>query len=96
MNKNLTRASIAAEIHEQVGLPMAEALRIVDDIFDEIIATLVRGEEVKIKNFAKFSIHHKAPRIGRNPKTKTESPIAERDVVIFTPSRSLKDEVMTA
>ena len=37
-----------------------------------------------------FSVRHKAERMGRNPKTGEEVPIAARRVVVFKPSLNLK------
>ena len=30
---------------------------------------LVQGERVEIRGFGSFDLHHRPPRIGRNPKT---------------------------
>jgi integration host factor subunit alpha len=45
---------------------------------------------VKIAKFGTFSIKSKKSRIGRNPRTKEEKIISERDVVLFKPSKELK------
>ena len=93
MAKNITRADIATTIYTRVGLSHMDAFCIIGDIVDEIIQSLKMGESVKIANFATFEVKHKRPRIGRNPKTKQEFPICERDVVSFKPSQNLKKNV---
>ena len=45
---------------------------------------------VKISNFGTFHIRFKKKRVGRNPKTKEEKIIKERNVVLFKPSKDFK------
>ena len=58
--------------------------------FEEIRATLERGEEVKISGFGNFQLRDKPQRPGRNPKTGEEVPITARRVVTFHASQKLK------
>ena len=44
---------------------------------------------VKIHNFGSFKIKRKKSRIGRNPKTKENVMISERNVLTFKPSKSV-------
>ena len=54
---------------------------------------LVRGESVKISSFATFNVRTKSARIGRNPKSGEEVPIAPRRVLTFRPSHLMKERV---
>ena len=49
--------------------------------------------ESKISNFGTFILRHKKSRIGRNPKTKKEAIISERNVILFKPSKFLKNKI---
>lgn len=91
--KNIIRIDLAEKVHKEIGLPVTEASSIVDIVFDKITESLVKKEEAKIKNFGTFKINHKKPRIGRNPKTKEEKVISERDVTTFHPSKNLKHKL---
>jgi len=42
-------------------------------------------------NFGTFHIRFKKSRVGRNPKTKEEKIIKERNVVLFKPSKDFKN-----
>ena len=54
----------------------------------------IDGEnKVKISNFGTFILRHKKPRLGRNPKTKKETIISERNVILFKPSKFLKNQI---
>ena len=40
-----------------------------------------------------FVLRNKKARVGRNPKTKEEKIISERNVVLFKPSKELKEYI---
>ena len=54
-----------------------------------ISSQLIKHKDVKIVNFGIFKIKNKKARIGRNPKTKEEVMISERNVIKFKPSNFL-------
>ena len=57
---------------------------------DENRPALARGETVKLSSFGTFAVRQKSQRMGRNPKTGDEVPIAPRRVLVFRPSHVLK------
>ena len=61
----------------------------VNDIIDIIIQGLKVNGYVKIHNFGSFKIKRKNSRIGRNPKTKEDFMISERNVLTFKASKSV-------
>ena len=54
-----------------------------------ISSQLLKQKDVKIVNFGIFKIKNKKARVGRNPKTKEEVMISERNVIKFKPSNLL-------
>ncbi len=90
MKKTWTRNDIIEAISENVGLSFTDSSIIIEEIFEFILNELEKGEDVKISSFGTFSVRHKRPRIGRNPKTGIEVPITERNVVTFSSSNVLK------
>jgi integration host factor subunit alpha len=91
--KTITRADICEAIYHEVGLSRKDTTELLEMILDEISASLVRGETVKISSFGTFSVRDKKQRIGRNPKTGEEVPITPRRVLSFRPSQLLKKQV---
>ena len=87
--KNITREDIAEYINNQFGLSKIDCSNLVNDILEEIIIGLNNEKIVKIHNFGTFKIKQKKSRIGRNPKTKKEVMISERNVISFTPSKKI-------
>ena len=86
----LTRADLSEAVFKAVGLSRNESSQMVEDILEEICAALSRGDTVKLSSFGTFSVRQKSKRMGRNPKTGTEVPIAPRRVLVFRPSHVLK------
>jgi integration host factor subunit alpha len=92
-SKNLTRADLTDAVFNAVQLSQKNSAQMVEDILEEMCAALTRGETVKLSSFGTFQVRHKAERIGRNPKTGQEVPIARRRVVVFRPSHVLKAQI---
>jgi len=91
--KTLTRADISEAIYQQVGLSRHESADLVETILNEISEALVAGKNVKISSFGSFMLRDKRGRVGRNPKTGEEVPIAPRRVLTFRPSQVLKGRI---
>jgi len=91
--QTLTRADLSEAVFRAVGLSRSESSQMVEDILEEVCAALARGETVKLSSFGTFSVRQKAPRLGRNPKTGCEVPIAPRRVLVFRPSHVLKSMI---
>ena len=92
MKKTWTRNDIVEEVSNNVGLPLSESSKIVEQIIEEILSSLEEGLDVKISSFGTFSVKNKRSRIGRNPKTGVEAPISARNVVTFNCSNILKEK----
>jgi integration host factor subunit alpha len=56
-------------------------------------ATLAHGKNVKISGFGSFILREKGERVGRNPKTGVEVPIAPRRVMTFRASQIMRDRI---
>ena len=62
-------------------------------VLREIVASLERGQTVKLSSFGSFGIRDKGQRIGRNPKTGQEVPITPRRVLVFRASNIMKQRI---
>jgi len=89
----LTKADIAEQLYEELGLNKREAEELVEVFFEEIRSALEQGENVKLSGFGNFSLRKKNERPGRNPKTGEEISITARRVVTFRPGQKLKARV---
>tara|TARA_B100000035_G_C20831897_1_gene479081 strand:+ start:306 stop:599 length:294 start_codon:yes stop_codon:yes gene_type:complete len=93
MRVNLTKKEIINSIYMQLGYPKNLIENVIEDIFQIILESLREKGKVKIPNFGTFILRYKKSRIGRNPKTKKEALISERNVVLFKPSKFLKNKI---
>lgn len=91
--KTLTRADLAEAVYREVGLSRNDSAELVESVLQHVSDSLVRGETVKISSFGAFSVRDKGARMGRNPKTGEEVPIAPRRVLVFRPSHILKNRM---
>ncbi len=89
----LTKAEMAENLFEELGLNKREAKELVEIYFEEIRIALEQGHEVKLSGFGNFILRDKNQRPGRNPKTGEEIPISARRVVTFRPGQKLKARV---
>ena len=89
MSENLTKKEIINSIYMQIGYSKKLIEHILEDLFETLLQSLQEKGKVKISNFGTFIIRHKRSRIGRNPKTKKEHFIHERNVVTFKPSKNV-------
>ena len=65
----LTKANMAENLYEELGLNKREAKELVEVFFEEVRIALEDGEEVKLSGFGNFTLRNKNQRPGRNPKT---------------------------
>ena len=93
MDKTTTRSTLSEAVFKNVGLSRNESSTLVDSVFNEILKSLINGNDVKISSFGTFVVRQKKERIGRNPKTGQEVPITARSVVTFRASNVLKLKV---
>jgi DNA-binding protein HU-beta len=72
----------------------AAAARLVEAVFDTIVKTMGRGEEVAIAGFGTFRVAKRAAREGRNPKTGEKIQIKASIKPKFRAGKLLKEAVM--
>ena len=87
--KVLTKAKVVSHLNENIGLSKRECKFFFASFVNIISSQLIKQKDVKIVNFGIFKIKNKKARIGRNPKTKKEVMISERNVIKFKPSNFL-------
>ena len=89
----LTRADMADIVHNKLGLSRAESATVVERVLAHMCESLSNGHNVKISGFGSFVLRDKGERIGRNPKTGVEVPIAPRRVMTFRASQIMRDKI---
>ena len=67
--------------------------RIVNVVFNEIVEALARGDRVELRGFGAFTVKHREPRIGRNPRTGAAVTVAEKFVPFFKTGKDLRERL---
>ncbi len=74
-------------------LYMRDVEKIVDTIFEEITAALVRGDRVELRGFGAFSVKEREARIGRNPRTGTSVSVDAKRLPFFKTGKALRERL---
>ena len=89
----LTRADLADVVHRKLGLSRAESAGLVERVLHHMCHALSDGQNVKLSGFGSFILRDKGQRVGRNPKTGVEVPIAPRRVMTFRASQIMRERI---
>lgn len=65
----------------------------VKTLIEQMSRTLAQGGRIEIRGFGSFSLHYRAPRIGRNPRTGERVGLAGKYVPHFKPGKDLRYRV---
>ena len=89
MNKAQFIAALAPPFNDS----KKEAAHAVDIVFDTIVRSLSKGEDVMINDFGKFKKVDRKARMGRNPFTGETIKIKASKKARFLPAKGLKDVI---
>ena len=62
-------------------------------LLEQMSDTLADGKRIEIRGFGSFSLHYRAARRGRNPKTGEKVDLSPKHVPHFKPGKELRDRV---
>ena len=93
IRSNLTKKDLINSVYMQIGFSKNVSENLIDDFLYTIIDNLKKEKKLKLSKFGTFSVRSKKSRIGRNPKTKEQKTISNREVVLFKASNDFKDLV---
>ena len=94
MASALTKSKLIARISkENQQLSPRDVELAVKTLIDYMADTLAEGGRIEIRGFGSFSLHFRAPRVGRNPKTGEPAEIEPRRVIGFRASQVMKARI---
>ena len=67
----------------------------VKTIVEQMSQALAEGDRIEVRGFGSFSLHFRAPRMGRNPKTGESVALPGKYVPHFKPGKALRERVNT-
>ncbi|PID41984.1 MAG: integration host factor subunit beta [Gammaproteobacteria bacterium] len=65
----------------------------VKTVIEQMSKALSQGHRIEIRGFGSFSLHYRAPRTGRNPKTGDAVQLSAKYVPHFKPGKELREQV---
>lgn len=90
----MTRSDLVEELAVRFGqLTLRDAEFAVKTILDAMNEALARGHRIEVRGFGSFSVNHRPPRQGRNPRTGESVAIPEKRVPHFKPGKALREAV---
>ena len=78
---------------KQTQLSVKDVELAIKTLIDLMSNTLSSGQRIEIRGFGSFSLHYRAPRLGRNPKTGESVSLEAKYVPHFKPGKELRDQV---
>lgn len=89
----MNKSELINRVAEQTGVARDMLEVVLGQTFGAIESVLTEGEQVSIHGFGTFSSKTREARQGRNPRTGETINIAQSQVVVFKPAKSLKSAV---
>ncbi len=90
LNKSDLVTRMASRQHQFGEVQIEECVK---TMLDQMVATLAVGKRIEIRGFGSFALHHRQPRLGRNPKTGESVYVTAKAVPHFKPGKALRDAV---
>ncbi|OHA46130.1 MAG: DNA-binding protein HU [Candidatus Taylorbacteria bacterium RIFOXYD2_FULL_36_9] len=89
----MNKQAIVEAVNGVLNTTKVQAEQVVDKVFDSIVDSLKKGEEVSIAGLGIFSVKARAARDARNPRTGETVKVPAMNVPKFRAAKALKDAV---
>lgn len=90
----MTRSDLVEELAARFAqLTHRDAEQAVKTILDAMGDAMVRGHRIEIRGFGSFTVNHRPPRMGRNPRSGESVQVPEKRVPHFKPGKALREAV---
>ncbi|MBQ4832375.1 integration host factor subunit beta [Pseudoalteromonas sp. MMG010] len=90
----MTKSELIETLAEQhAHVPIKDVENAVKEILEQMAGSLSTSDRIEIRGFGSFSLHFRAPRTGRNPKTGDTVELEGKHVPHFKPGKELRDRV---
>ena len=90
----MTKSELIERIAQRQSQLSAKDVELaVKSIVEQMAQSLASGDRIEIRGFGSFSLHYRAPRLGRNPKTGEAVGLSGKYVPHFKPGKELRERV---
>ena len=88
----MTKSELIERLADQARQIPAKDLELaIKELLEQMAQTLQKGDRIEIRGFGSFSLHYRAPRVGRNPKTGETVELDGKYVPHFKPGKELRE-----
>ncbi len=89
----MNKSQLVEALAKAENLPLKKAEEVVNTVFGDMEASLIRGERVEIRGFGSFKVKHYDGYKGRNPKTGEVIDVAPKKLPFFKVGKELRERV---
>jgi len=89
----MNKVDLIGVVHEKLGGTKVAAEEAVNALFEALVGSLKRGEEVSIAGLGIFSVKDRAARTARNPRTGEMVQVPAMRIPKFRAAKALKEAV---
>jgi integration host factor subunit beta len=90
----MTKSELIERLADKMRqVPTKDVELAIKELLEQMAQTLQKGERIEIRGFGSFSLHYRAPRVGRNPKTGETVKLDGKYVPHFKPGKELRERV---
>lgn len=90
----MTKSELIEKLGDKLShLSARDVEQSIKEILELMAQSLAKGDRIEIRGFGSFSLHYRAPRVGRNPKTGESVELSGKYVPHFKPGKELRERV---
>jgi len=90
----MTKSELIEKLTDKLPhLSVRDVEQSIKEILELMADSLAKGDRIEIRGFGSFSLHYRAPRVGRNPKTGESVELSAKYVPHFKPGKELRERV---
>ena len=94
MHNSLTKSKLIESLsRNQPHLATKDVELAVKGLLEKMSQELANGERIEVRDFGSFSLHFRAARMGRNPKSGSAVAFRGKYVLHFKPGKLLRERV---
>ena len=90
----MTKSELIERLAEKnPKMSVKDVEHMVKEMLEHMSTVLEQGDRIEVRGFGSFSLHHRLPRLGRNPKTGEQVQLEAKSVPHFKAGKELRERV---
>ncbi len=89
----MNKSDLTKALSKEMDLPIRNAERIVDMVFDTMSKSLISGDRIEVRGFGSFTVRQYEGYTGRNPKTGETTVVEAKRLPFFKVGQDLREKL---